>query len=216
MLQKVGLLTRPELRAILRGLDAIAEDIEAGRFRWRADLEDVHMNIEAELTRRAPAGAKLHTGRSRNDQIALDMRLWLRDEIALLLKEAGLLQRALVELAEKNEEVLIPGYTHLQRAQPVYLAHHLLAYVEMADRDRERRRDIFTRDEHGRPPGWDRGKKKGWGDCDVPPGQAKKQGCDSFHHDSRHTVHTTTSHPAIVRRPRAEAHAHVGVDAKAH
>jgi len=84
------------------------------------------------------------------------------------------------------------------------------------DRDRERRRDIFTRDEHGRPPGWDRGKKKGWGDCDVPPGQAKKQGCDSFHHDSRHTAHTTTPHPAIVRRPRAEAHAHVGVDAKAH
>ncbi len=145
MLQKVGLLTRPELRAILRGLDAIAEDIEAGRFRWRADLEDVHMNIEAELTRRAPAGAKLHTGRSRNDQIALDMRLWLRDEIALLLKEAGLLQRALVELAEKNEEVLIPGYTHLQRAQPVYLAHHLLAYVEMADRDRERLQGCLAR-----------------------------------------------------------------------
>jgi len=84
------------------------------------------------------------------------------------------------------------------------------------DRDGEHRRDIFERDEHGRPPGWDRGKKKGWGDCDVPPGLAKKQGCHSFHHDSRHTVHTTTSHPVIVRRPRAEAHAHVGVDAKAH
>jgi len=84
------------------------------------------------------------------------------------------------------------------------------------ERNREHRRDIFVRDEHGRPPGWDRGKKKGWGDCDVPPGQAKKQGCHSFHHESHHTVRTTTSHPVIVRRPRAQAHAQVGVDAKVH
>jgi argininosuccinate lyase len=96
------------------------------------------MNIEAELTKRDPAGAKLHTGRSRNDQVALDMRLWLRDEITLLLGEIANLQRALVSLGEKNADVLIPGYTHLQRAQPVYLAHHLLAYVEMLERDCER------------------------------------------------------------------------------
>jgi hypothetical protein len=81
---------------------------------------------------------------------------------------------------------------------------------------REHRRDIFVRDEHGRPPGWDRGKKKGWGDCDAPPGLAKKQGCHSFHHEPHHTVNRTTSHPVIVRRPRAEAHAHVGVDGKVH
>src|SRR5262245_24184024 len=145
MLQKVGLLTRGELRAILRGLSAVAKDIEAGKFRWRSDLEDVHMNIEAELTRRVAAGAKLHTGRSRNDQVALDMRLWLRDEIVSLLKEVRLLQRALVGLAEKNQEVLIPGYTHLQRAQPVYLGHHLLAYVEMLERDYQRLEECLAR-----------------------------------------------------------------------
>ena len=138
MLRKVGLLSRAELRAIIGGLDAIAGEIEAGRFRWKAELEDVHMNIEAELTRRMPAGAKLHTGRSRNDQIALDMRLWLRDETRALLDELPLLQRALVGLGEREREIVIPGYTHLQRAQPVYFAHHLLAYVEMLERDRER------------------------------------------------------------------------------
>ena len=103
------------------------------------------MNIEAELTRRAPAGAKLHTGRSRNDQVALDVRLWLRDEIVSLMEELESLQRALVELSAKNAEVVIPGYTHLQRAQPVYLAHHLLAYVEMLERDGQRLADCFGR-----------------------------------------------------------------------
>ena len=103
------------------------------------------MNIEAELTRRVPAGAKLHTARSRNDQVALDVRLWLRDEIVLLLGEIADLQRALVSLGEKNADVLIPGYTHLQRAQPVYLAHHLLAYVEMLERDCERLWDCHSR-----------------------------------------------------------------------
>src|SRR5215469_11439138 len=87
MLRKIGVLTRNELRAIVRGLDAIAKEIKAGKFKWNAALEDVHMNIEAELTRRVPAGAKLHTARTRNDQVALDMRLWLRDEIVLLLGE---------------------------------------------------------------------------------------------------------------------------------
>ena len=103
------------------------------------------MNIEAALTRRTPAGAKLHTGRSRNDQVALDMRLWLREQIAALREEIRLLQRALVELGEREREVVIPGYTHLQRAQPVYLAHHLLAYVEMLARDSQRLRECFAR-----------------------------------------------------------------------
>jgi len=138
MLEKVGLLSKSELRSILRGLDEIATEIQAGKFRWQVDLEDVHMNIEAELTRRVPAGAKLHTGRSRNDQVALDMRLWLRDELGRLLGDLRSLQRALVALAERESKVVIPGYTHLQRAQPVYFSHHLLAYVEMLDRDRER------------------------------------------------------------------------------
>src|ERR1700761_2187953 len=128
MLQRIGVLTAAELKAILKGFDGIAHDIQLGKFHWRAELEDVHMNIEAELTRRVPAGAKLHTARSRNDQVALDIRMWLRDEIKALLAEIADLQRALVLLGERNADVLIPGYTHLQRAQPVYLAHHLLAY----------------------------------------------------------------------------------------
>ena len=145
MLQKIGVLTKSELSAITRGLDQIGREISAGRFTWKPELEDVHMNIEAELTRRVPAGAKLHTGRSRNDQVALDVRLWLRDEIAALLAEIAGLQRALVLLGEKNADVIIPGYTHLQRAQPVYLAHHLLAYVEMLERDCERLWDCHSR-----------------------------------------------------------------------
>ena len=145
MLHKIGVLTRNELRAIVRGLEAIGREIAAGKFKWRPELEDVHMNIEAELTRRVPAGAKLHTARSRNDQVALDMRLWLRDEIVFLLGEIADLQRALVVLGEKNVDVLISGYTHLQRAQPVYLAHHLLAYVEMVERDCERLWDGYSR-----------------------------------------------------------------------
>jgi argininosuccinate lyase len=103
------------------------------------------MNIESELTKRVPAGAKLHTSRSRNDQVALDVRLWLRDEITALLGEIAGLQRALVSLGEKNADVIIPGYTHMQRAQPVYLAHHLLAYVEMLERDCERLWDCHSR-----------------------------------------------------------------------
>jgi argininosuccinate lyase len=143
MLQKIGLLTKGE--AIVTGLEAIGEEIKEGKFRWKPELEDVHMNIEAELTRRVPAGAKLHTGRSRNDQVALDMRLWLRDEIVELGNELRSLQGALVELGVANDSVIIPGYTHMQRAQPVYLAHHLLAYVEMLERDLERLKDCFGR-----------------------------------------------------------------------
>src|SRR5271170_4732187 len=145
MLHKIGVLKKNELHAIVRGLDAIGKEIKAGKFKWKPALEDVHMNIEAELTKRVPAGAKLHTARSRNDQIALDVRMWLRDEITLLLGDIANLQRALVTLGEKNADVLIPGYTHLQRAQPVYLAHHLLAYVEMLERDCERLWDCHSR-----------------------------------------------------------------------
>lgn len=145
MLESIGLLTKAELKAITGGLEEIGQEIAAGRFEWKPALEDVHMNIEAELTRRVPAGAKLHTGRSRNDQVALDVRLWLRDEITLLGEEIGLLQKSLVELGTRHSGVIIPGYTHLQRAQPVYFAHHLLAYVEMLDRDRGRCTDCFSR-----------------------------------------------------------------------
>jgi argininosuccinate lyase len=145
MLHKIGVLTKTECTAIVRGLDAIAKEIKAGQFKWKPELEDVHMNIEAELTKRVAAGAKLHTARSRNDQVALDVRLWLRDEITALLGDIANLQRALVSLGEKNADVIIPGYTHLQRAQPVYLAHHLLAYVEMLERDCERLWDCHSR-----------------------------------------------------------------------
>jgi argininosuccinate lyase len=138
MLAKIGVLRASELRAIQRGLDTIEREIEAGKFRWRPELEDVHMNIEAELTRRVPAGAKLHTGRSRNDQVALDVRLWLLEEMTELSAEIRSLQRILVGFAQREKQVIVPGYTHLQRAQPVYLAHHLLAYVEMLERDRQR------------------------------------------------------------------------------
>ena len=145
MLRRIGILSKKEQMAIVKGLDNIGREIADGKFQWQPELEDVHMNIEAELTRRVPAGAKLHTARSRNDQVALDMRMWLRDEIFELAREIRLFQLALVELAEQNADLLIPGYTHLQRAQPVYFAHHLLAYVEMLARDRERLKNCFER-----------------------------------------------------------------------
>ena len=145
MLKEIGVLSSKECVAIIKGLDHLGKEIKAGKFQWKPELEDVHMNIEAELTQRVPAGAKLHTGRSRNDQVALDIRLWLRDEIIAFSDEIRDLQRALVELGAKNSDVLIPGYTHLQRAQPVYFAHHLLAYVEMLDRDYQRLLGCFAR-----------------------------------------------------------------------
>ncbi len=145
MLRKIGILSAAELKSIENGLDEIAAEIGEGRFAWSEALEDVHMNIEAELTRRVPAGAKLHTGRSRNDQVALDLRLWMRDEMDELVPEIMALQKALVNLAERERDVVLPGYTHMQRAQPVYLAHHLLAYVEMFARDADRVRDCRER-----------------------------------------------------------------------
>ena len=145
MLHHVGLLKKKETENIVAGLEAIGAEIAEGRFEWCAELEDVHMNIEAALTAHVPAGAKLHTGRSRNDQVALDTRMWLREEICDLANEIHDLQLALVELGEANVDVHIPGYTHLQRAQPVQLAHHLLAYVEMFERDYERLLDCLVR-----------------------------------------------------------------------
>ncbi len=146
MLAKIGVLTKAEFKAIAKGLEQIHAEIEDGQFTWKPELEDVHMNIEAELTKRVPAGAKLHTGRSRNDQVALDIRLWLRKEIiALVCEEIPRLQRSLLALATRNAKVIIPGYTHLQRAQPVFFAHHLLAYVEMLQRDQSRLSGCFGR-----------------------------------------------------------------------
>lgn len=145
-LLKAGVLSAEEFKSIETGLREIEEDIASGRFRFDPELEDVHMNIEAELTRRiGDAGGKLHTARSRNDQVALDLRLYLRDEISLLCGLLVAFQRALISLAEKHAEALMPGYTHLQRAQPVFIAHHLLAYVEMAARDYSRLQDCAKR-----------------------------------------------------------------------
>ena len=145
-LLKAGFLKQDEFSSIEQGLNAIGEEISAGKFEFSVDLEDIHMNIEKELTNRiGDAGAKLHTARSRNDQVATDLRLYLRDEITALQSGVRTLQTALVGLASANEEVLIPGYTHLQRAQPVPLAHHLLAYVEMLNRDHGRLGDVALR-----------------------------------------------------------------------
>jgi len=145
MLRKIGVLSAGELKDILKGLEEIGGEIRAGKFAWKEELEDVHMNIEAALTARYPAGAKLHTARSRNDQVALDVRLWLRDQIRGLQAELRGLQGAFVALGGANIETVIPGYTHLQRAQPVYFAHHLLAYVEMLERDHGRLEDCHGR-----------------------------------------------------------------------
>ncbi len=145
-LEKAGLLTSVEFHAIQTGLLGIEADIDAGNFQWDTALEDVHMNIEAELTRRiGSAGAKLHTARSRNDQVATDLRLYLRDEIGHIQAALHTLQQSLLALAGKNADAILPGYTHLQRAQPVYFAHHLLAYIEMFARDDSRLTDTARR-----------------------------------------------------------------------
>ncbi|PRB80976.1 argininosuccinate lyase [Pseudomonas sp. MYb185] len=146
MLTKVGVLTEAERDSIIDGLNAIRAEIEAGQFAWRVDLEDVHMNIEARLTDRIGiTGKKLHTGRSRNDQVATDIRLWLREEIDIIVAELERLQRGLLEQAEQHAAVIMPGFTHLQTAQPVTFGHHLLAWFEMLCRDRERLLDCRKR-----------------------------------------------------------------------
>lgn len=143
---KAGMLTQEEFEAIRSGLEGILADIEAGNFSWSTKLEDVHMNIESELTRRiGAAGAKLHTARSRNDQVATDTRLYCREQIDVTLELLRRMQLALVGKAEEYAAVRIPGYTHLQRAQPVTVGHHLLAYVEMLARDADRLRDCRRR-----------------------------------------------------------------------
>jgi argininosuccinate lyase len=138
-LAKVGILTKAEAVRIERGLRAIEREIESGKFKWDHACEDVHMNIESALVRKiGDAGKKLHTARSRNDQVATDIRLWLRDEVVRALQAIRGLQESLVALAEDNVDIVMPGYTHLQRAQPVLFSHAMLAYAEMFERDHGR------------------------------------------------------------------------------
>lgn len=145
-LLKAGIITAEEQAEIERGLLEIRHEIETGNFEWKESLEDVHMNIEAELTRRiGPAGARLHTARSRNDQVATDVRLYTRDAVDAIIGLIQGLQRALIEACERAGAAVVPGYTHLQRGQPVLFAHHLLAYVEMLSRDAARLQDARKR-----------------------------------------------------------------------
>ncbi|UCH45744.1 MAG: argininosuccinate lyase [Nitrospiraceae bacterium] len=146
MLGRQKIISKKDMNLIIRGLGDIYEEIEAGRFRFKDGLEDIHMNIEHALIKKVgPAGGKLHTARSRNDQVALDVRLYLRDEIHEILKLIINFRRVLVSIAKKHINTVMPGYTHLQRAQPVLLSHHFLAYHEMLGRDMERVRDCLKR-----------------------------------------------------------------------
>ncbi len=146
MLSHQGIIGQDDHAAIQKGMAQIWAEIESGQFEWKLDLEDVHLNIEARLTQLVgDAGKRLHTGRSRNDQVATDVRLWLRSEMDLIIDLLVDLQKSLVDVAEKNVEVILPGFTHLQVAQPVSFAHHLLAYVEMFARDAERMSDVRRR-----------------------------------------------------------------------
>lgn len=146
MLAAQKIISADDLAAIRKGMDQIRQEIESGAFEWKLDLEDVHLNIEARLTQLVgDAGKRLHTGRSRNDQVATDVRLWLRGEIDAITTLLAGLQKALVDIAEKNVEVILPGFTHLQVAQPVSFGHHMLAYVEMFARDAERMADVRKR-----------------------------------------------------------------------
>jgi len=146
MLQRQGVISAADHAAIVKGMAQVRSEIESGAFEWKLDLEDVHLNIEARLTQLAgDAGKRLHTGRSRNDQVATDVRLWLRGEIDLIAELLVGLQKALLVLAENNVDVVLPGFTHLQVAQPVSFGHHMLAYVEMFARDHERMLDVRKR-----------------------------------------------------------------------
>ena len=146
MLQKTGVLSESDCEAILRGLDTIVEEIESGRFDWSLAREDVHMNIEARLTELiGDAGKRLHTGRSRNDQVATDIRLYLRDQIRLIISRLLEFQRGLLELAEREADTIMPGFTHLQVAQPVTFGHHMMAWFEMLQRDVTRMQDCMVR-----------------------------------------------------------------------
>ncbi|WP_041522141.1 argininosuccinate lyase [Gilvimarinus agarilyticus] len=146
MLEKVGVLSAAEKTQIIEGLEEIRADINAGNFEWSVQLEDVHMNIEAALTKKIGiTGKKLHTGRSRNDQVATDIRLYVRDQIDLIAAELKRLQSGILDLAEREADTIMPGFTHLQTAQPVTFGHHLLAWYEMLVRDASRLADCRTR-----------------------------------------------------------------------
>ena len=146
MLSEVDVLTTSDLKEILNGLKQIKSEITSGKFNWSTDLEDVHMNIESRLTEICgEPGKKLHTGRSRNDQVATDIRLYLRDHVLLIGQELDKLLNALLDLAEQEVNTIMPGFTHLQAAQPITFGHHLLAYFEMFKRDRERLQESFKR-----------------------------------------------------------------------
>ena len=146
MLSAQKIISPQDLADIQRGMAQITDEINKGQFDWQLDLEDVHLNIEARLTQIVgDAGKRLHTGRSRNDQVATDVRLWLVHEIDLISGLLNDLQKSLIEVADRNVEVILPGFTHLQVAQPVSFAHHLLAYVEMFARDAERMADVRRR-----------------------------------------------------------------------
>jgi argininosuccinate lyase len=145
-LEKARVLIRGETRTIVRGLESVKAELDRGRFRFLSSDEDIHMAIERRLTELiGPLGGKLHTGRSRNDQVALDIRLYLREQLDHLMGQLHEFQRVLLAKAKANQTVAMPGYTHLQRAQPVLVAHHLLAYVEMLERDKGRVRDARAR-----------------------------------------------------------------------
>ena len=146
MLARQGIIPEEDAKAIVRGLTDIEKEIGDGTFPWKAELEDIHMNIEARLFELiGDAAGRLHTARSRNDQVAVDMRLYTKEVVEEALKRTGALQRVLLDVAVAHKEVLLPGYTHLQRAQPVLLSHHLLAYFHMLQRDRERLRECVAR-----------------------------------------------------------------------
>jgi len=146
MLAKQGIISDKDAELITMGLNSIRQEIEQGSFEFRDELEDIHMNIEARLVEKiGDVGRKLHTARSRNDQVSLDMRLFLKEAIAQTINRLIELQKAMITLADANSDVVMPGYTHLQRAQPVLFAHHMLAYFEMLGRDVERFRDALKR-----------------------------------------------------------------------
>jgi len=146
MLAKSGILTDSERDTIINGLNTIQQQIGAGEFEWSVELEDVHMNIESALTEAiGDAGKKLHTGRSRNDQVATDVRLYVRDEVELIRTAILRLQNALLDVAEQQADTIMPGFTHLQTAQPVTFGHHMMAWFEMLDRDRARLADCNKR-----------------------------------------------------------------------
>jgi argininosuccinate lyase len=146
MLGKTGIITEKEARRIINGLKGILQEITDGKLEFSMELEDIHMNIENRLVRKiGPVGGKLHTARSRNDQVALDLRMYLRDEIMEVRRLLRVMQNTIIGLAERNQDAVMPGYTHLQRAQPLLFGHHMLAYYEMFERDRDRLADCYRR-----------------------------------------------------------------------